>query len=149
MSWESNTVLEGIFDFGGPINIWQAQIWSGGQMADGQGVSHVNMQIDDNDDLANRIDQKIRSEEGIYYFPRLIFMQNRSTGSGYWKEWVFSRPWLHGLHRDHKMSGYPWDVWKGWTLGICFVNSAANTNAALSLFRNLKDGTIYGISDKK
>lgn len=149
MSWESNTVLEGIFDFGAPLNIWEAQLTGGGRLANGQGVSHIDMQIDDDDYLANRLDQKIRSEEGIHYYPRLIIMQKRSSPQDIWKEWVFLRPWLHGVHRGHQMSGYPWTKWDGWTLGICFANTEANTNAALSLFGNLKVGSIYGISDKK
>lgn len=149
MSWESNTVLEGIFEFGAPLNIWRAQLVRGGKEPSGLEFSHVHMQIDNDEYLAARLDQKIKAVyvqaydagEPLYYFPRLIIMRRAIQN---WKEWVFVKPWLHGVYRNYKMTGYPYDTWDGWTLGFCFDNTAANRTAALDLFGDLQVGNLHG-----
>ena len=134
MGWESQRVLEGIFQFGAPLNIWKMELDLDRYGDRPKFVIH--MQIDDDESIANQLNQKIRSDQK---WPRLIIMEGperRSISTTNWREWIFYQPYLYSLQKAYSPSQYPYDVWKGWTLGIAFDKSAANKASVRGLFVN-------------
>lgn len=134
MGWEANRVLEGIFQFGAPLNIWKMELY---QEQNGDlGYSRVHMLIDDDADLAAKLKLKM-SGASLDEYPRLIIMESpatRSVATDHWKEHYFYDAWLYSLQTDYRPSHYPFGIWKGWTLGIAFNKTAANRASTASLF---------------
>lgn len=138
MAWEANRVLEGVFLFGAPLNIWRMELdrdrYGGGK------YFHIHMQIDDDQNLSDRLMHRIRAETGIEHFPRLIIMEKYGD---FWREYVFYKPFIDSLQTNYRPTQYPLDQWKGWTLGIAFEKSAANKSSVLALFRTLSGAVAY------
>ena len=134
MGWESDRVLEGVFQFGAPLNIWKMELDKDdtGDLA----YFRVHMLIDDNADLAARLRMKISSSK-TDTFQRLIIMESpktRSIKTDYWKEHYVYDPWLYSLQTDYRPTHYPFGTWHGWTLGIAFYKTTANKSAVAHLF---------------
>jgi hypothetical protein len=133
MGWEADRVLEGIFQFGAPLNIWKIELYneSNGDI----GYFRVHMLLDDDADLVASLRMKMSSSSNE--FQRLIVMESpatRSVKTEYWREHYFYNAWLYSIQTDYKPSHYPFGSWKGWTLGIAFQKSAANRSAVANLF---------------
>ena len=134
MSWESDRVLEGIFHFGGPVNIWKMELDKGSS----DDIRHycIRMLIDDDAELASRLKMKMLSGSGGE-FQRLIVMEGpktRSIRTDNWIEHYLYSPWLYSLQTDYHSEYYPFGIWKGWTLGIAFNKTKANAAAVSHLF---------------
>jgi len=145
MGWESQRVLEGIVQFGAPLNIWRIELdydrWQDRQ------YFVVNMQLDNDGDLAQRLMGKMKSEVGIYHYPRMTIMEgpgHRSITTTVWREWVIEKPYLYSLQPDYSPSQYPYNVWKGWTLGIRFDKTKLNKSSVMGIFGNERGKQFMG-----
>lgn len=134
MSWEADRVLEGVFMFGGPINIWQMELY---QERNGDlGYYRIHMNIDDDEYLLSRLREKMKGE--ITYYPRLVIMESprtRSVPAQYWTESFIYKAWLYSLERGYRPTTYPYEPWPGWTLGIAADKTKANIASVSHLFR--------------
>ena len=138
MSWDSDRVLEGIFQFGAPLNIWKIELYkeSNGDL----GYFRIHMLLDDDADLAGRLKMKISAGSGGE-FQRLIIMEGpktRSVQAEHWIEHYFYDAWLYSLQTDYSPSYYPFSTWKGTTLGIGLHKTKANIAAVQRLFHNYR-----------
>jgi hypothetical protein len=138
-------VLEGIFQFGAPINIWRMELdydrW------DDRKYFVVHMQIDNDDYLFQRLMEKIRGEEGIYRYPRLLILEgpaHRSITTTDWRERVIEKPYLYSLVDKYMPSQYPYDMWLGYTLGIAFDKTKLNKGTVMDIFGNEKGKQLMG-----
>lgn len=133
MGWEADRVLEGIFQWGTPINIWEMELY---QERNGDlGYYRIHMNLDDSSYLIERLNQKIKGP--IHYYPRLIIMEGpktRSIATTDWREYFFYKPWIYSLQTDYSPSQYPYERWPGWTLGIAFDKTKENDTAVKNLF---------------
>lgn len=137
MGWEADRVLEGIFMWGAPLNIWEMELYHDrwGDM----GYYRIHMNLDDDPDLVERLKGKMKGP--IHYYQRLIIMegpQTRSVPVTTWREWYFYKVWLYSLQTDYRPSRYPYDPWPGFTLGIAFDKSKANDTSIGGLFGGYK-----------
>ena len=131
MGWEAQRGLEGIFEFGAPLNIWAIELdwdhWNDRQ------YFVIHMQLDNDDNLGQRLMSKMKSEEGIYKYPRMIIMEARSSA---WREWVIEGAYLYSLEKNYRPSQYPHNPWLGWTLGIRFDKTKLNKGSVMGIFGN-------------
>ena len=153
MSWESNIVLEGMFEFGAPLNVWRMQL-ERDRYGDRQ-YFYVWAQLDDDPYIASRVMQVWNSHgewayegKGLKRFPRLIVMERPISE---WHEYVFYGPWLHGVatNSSYRPGMYPYDNWKGLTLGIAFEKSKANQTSVNTLFHTQTEGAIRYANDSR
>ena len=151
MSWESNIVLEGIFEFGAPLNVWRIQLESD-RHSDRQHF-YVWAQLDDNSYIETRLFQVWKAHcewayegKGLKRFPRLIVMEKPISE---WHEYVLYGPWLHGVatNSSYRPGQYPYENWNGLTLGIAFEKSKANQTAVNGFFHTLTEGATEYAND--
>jgi hypothetical protein len=134
MSWEAERVLEGVFHFGAPVNIWEMELDK--ESSDDLGYYCIHMLIDNDLELAGRLKMKMSSGSGGE-FQRLIVMESPKTRSVHADNWIehsLYGAWLYSLQTDYSPEYYPFGIWKGWTLGIAFNKTKANEAAVAKLF---------------
>jgi hypothetical protein len=134
MGWESGRVLEGIFQFGEPLNIWKIELYDdrNGDL----GYFRVHMQLDDDPHLVARL-KMLMAGTSSYDFQRLILMegpQTRSIKTDLWMKHYFYKASLYSLQTDYQPSYFPFGPWKGWTLGIAFDKTKENVAAVSNVF---------------
>ena len=76
MGWESDRVLEGIFQFGAPLNIWKIELYS--ESTGDLSYFRIHMLLDQDADLAGRLRMKM-SGSSSGEFQRLIIMESPKT----------------------------------------------------------------------
>jgi hypothetical protein len=111
MGWEADRVLEGIFQFGAPINIWKMQLDkdSSGDL----GYYRIHMHLDNDAELASRLKMKMSSGPAGE-FQRLIIMESpktRSVQTNNWTEHYFYGAWLYSLQIDYQPDYFPFAIW--------------------------------------
>ena len=121
MGWDTEWVLEGLFMFGAPLNIWKMEVYN--ERGSGLSYHRIHMNLDDDPDLFTRLNNKIKAEKGIENYPRLILLDWKTQ---YPHEYYAYKPWLYSLEMNYSPSRYPYDPWKGPTLGIAFDKTKAN-----------------------
>jgi hypothetical protein len=137
MGWEAERVLEGIFMWGEPLNIWEMELYN--ERNGDLGYFRVHMNIDDDSYLADRLMAKTKGP--IHYYSRLIIMEGpktRSVPATHWTETFIYNAWIYSLQTDYSPSNYPHSVWPGWTLGIAADKTKANKASITNLFRVYK-----------
>jgi hypothetical protein len=122
MAWDTEWVLEGMFMFGAPLNIWKMEVY---RESGGTPLSYyrIHMNLDNDPDLFTRLNNKIRAENRIERYPRLILIDWKTQ---YPHEYRMYSPWLYSLESDYRPSKYPYDPWKGPTLGVAFDKTPDN-----------------------
>lgn len=117
MAWDTDTVLEGIFTFGGPLNVhrWQVDTGKFGQSTESYHVIHF--QVDDDSFLEERLKEKMRGP--IFYYPRLYVLRRSDADKGRWYEKeIIYQGWLFSMQRGYKGSQPPFFEWPGLTIAI-------------------------------
>jgi len=127
MGWDTEWQLEGFFYFGAPLNVWKFEVYEQNVGYQPLPYHRIHMQIDDDLDLFNRL-MALTKTGSIQYYDRLIMMD---TGPNvqYKHEYWFRKAWLYSLETEYRPSRYPYDPWKGYTLGIACDKTPENDAA--------------------
>lgn len=126
MGWETDYVLEGLWTFGAPLNIWKMEIAATPPLSDPLSYDKLHLKIDDDASLWVRLMELVSSTGTL---TRLNVVQ---VGS---RDHYIESPRLYSLQRGYKSSDYPYETWPGATLGIAFDKTPANDASMAKLFR--------------
>ena len=116
MAWDTDWALEGIYMFGGPLNVHRYVIDSGwfGQTTDTYYVTHF--ELDDDPNIEQSLTTKMSGP--IHYFSVLYLLRKWSADNSRWiQEKTFYKAWLFSLERNFHdpIHHYPWS---GLVLGV-------------------------------
>src|SRR5438876_4477991 len=139
-SWDGDYVLEGLFEFGAPVNIWQMELDY--DRSKDLTYKKIHMRIDDDFELFSRINGLFNAPNS-WDMPRLIIMESprrRSIKTDYWREFYIYKVTLYSLQDHYRPTQYPYDPWQGFTLGISFPKSKENSATLQNLFGSDEQG---------
>ena len=84
MAWDAAFALEGIYMFGGPLNVHRYVIDSG-PLGESTELHHVvHFQLDDDRNIEFRLTAKMRGP--IEYFPVLYLLRRSSISASQWRQ---------------------------------------------------------------
>jgi hypothetical protein len=121
MGWDTEWQIEGFFYFGAPLNIWKFEVYQEPTGYQPLGYHRIHMQIDDDPELFSRL-MALTNTVSLRYFDRLILM-NTGAKVQYPHEYWLKKAWIYSLETGYRPSQYPYDAWKGYTLGVACDNT--------------------------
>jgi hypothetical protein len=132
MAWDTDYIFEGLHMFGPPLNVWKWEIYQSPYGPESLSYYRLHLNIDDNEDLFQRLLHQTTDGSGIRYYQRLIMMHLNIPRP---KEFFFYKAWIYSIEKNYRPSQYPYTEWKGPTLGIAFDKTKANSTAVQNLGR--------------
>jgi len=132
MGWDTDWQLEGLFYFGAPLNIWKYEVFEQNVGYQPLPYHRVQMQIDDDADLFNRL-WALTKTDSIKYYDGIILM-NTGPNVQYKHEYWLRKAWIYSLETGYRPSQWPYDPWNGYTIGVACDKTPEN-DAAVSRLR--------------
>jgi len=132
MSWDTDYLLEGLTTFGAPLNIWKWEVYQQDPGYQPLDYHRIHMNLDNDPDLFDTLMKKLRNGGTIHYYQRLIIMRKMAQNTP-GRDYTFYNAWLYSLEWRYLPSQYPYQHWKGPTLGIAFEKTPPNVAAVKSL----------------
>src|SRR5262245_51033657 len=133
MSWDTDYLLEGLTTFGAPLNIWKWEVYQQDPGYQPLDYHRIHFNLDNDAELFDKLMKKLRNGgNGIHYYPRLIVMR-KMTEERFGRDYVFYNAWMYSLEWSYLPSQYPYQHWKGPTLGIAFDKTQANVTSVNNL----------------
>lgn len=132
MAWDTDYQFEGLHTFGPMLNVWEWEVYQSPYGDNSLSYYRLHMNLDDNEDLFQRLMLQATAGESIRYYKRLYLLHLNIERP---KEYVIQNAWIYSIEKKYRPSQYPYSEWKGPTLGIGFDKTKANTASAKSIGR--------------